>query len=78
MEMGNPIVGDEFYATPDAFNYSDRLALHACELSFYHPSTNDQLFKAFVPCDFYPQARPQIEQHFEIAPELPDYSKLKA
>ncbi|MEZ8387167.1 RNA pseudouridine synthase, partial [Vibrio splendidus] len=30
------------------------------------------------PCEFYPQASPQIEQHFEIAPELPDYSKLKA
>ncbi|MFA0071878.1 RNA pseudouridine synthase, partial [Vibrio breoganii] len=27
---------------------------------------------------FYPQALPQIEQHFEIAPELPDYNKLKA
>ncbi|MEZ9316148.1 pseudouridine synthase [Vibrio lentus] len=77
MELGSPIVGDEFYATPEAFEYSDRLALHACELSFYHPA-NNQLFKAFVPCDFYPQALPQIEQHFEIAPDLPDYSKLKA
>ncbi|MDK9759656.1 RNA pseudouridine synthase, partial [Vibrio sp. D173a] len=48
----------------------------ACELSFYHPA-NDQLFTAFVACDFYPEAKPEITQHFDIEPTLPDYKKLK-
>ena len=77
MEIGHSIVGDEFYASPEAYAFSDRLELHACELSFYHPADN-QLFSAFVPCDFYKEAEPQVCQHFEIATELPDYKKLKA
>ncbi|MEZ9057208.1 bifunctional tRNA pseudouridine(32) synthase/23S rRNA pseudouridine(746) synthase RluA [Vibrio pelagius] len=76
MALGHPIVGDEFYSTEPALSYSQRLELHASELSFYHPTT-DQLFTAFVPCDFYPEAKPQIAQHFDIEQELPDYKKLK-
>ena len=76
MALGHPIVGDEFYSSEPALSYSDRLELHACELSFYHPA-NDQLFTAFVACDFYPEAKPEITQHFDIEPTLPDYKKLK-
>ena len=39
--MGYPIVGDDFYAHEEAFNAADRLCLHAQDLSFYHPSTNE-------------------------------------
>lgn len=76
MALGYPIVGDEFYATPDAFSYSpERLQLHSAELSFYHPKDN-QLATTFVPCDFYLDADAQILQHFMPVSELPDYKTL--
>ena len=40
-EMGYPILGDDFYAHEDAFNAAERLCLHAQDLGFYHPATND-------------------------------------
>ncbi|OEF22987.1 bifunctional tRNA pseudouridine(32) synthase/23S rRNA pseudouridine(746) synthase RluA [Vibrio rumoiensis] len=76
MAIGHPIVGDEFYATPEAFDYSsERLQLHSAELSFYHPKDN-QLSTAFVPCDFYRDADAQILRHFSPESELPDYKTL--
>lgn len=75
MEIGHPIVGDEFYSNGEALTYSDRLELHAAELSFYHPSS-EKLQTIFVPCEFYPEAQPQILQHFAINEELPDYKTL--
>ncbi|CAH0541491.1 bifunctional tRNA pseudouridine(32) synthase/23S rRNA pseudouridine(746) synthase RluA [Vibrio marisflavi] len=73
--LGHPIVGDEFYSTGEALEFSDRLQLHAAELSFYHPST-EMLSSAFVKCDFYPLANQQIFQHFHPAEQLPDYKLL--
>lgn len=75
MALGHPIVGDEFYATQEALEYSERLQLHSAELSFYHPKDN-QLATAFVECDFYPDVSAQILQHFSAEPELPDYKTL--
>ncbi|MCL9780575.1 bifunctional tRNA pseudouridine(32) synthase/23S rRNA pseudouridine(746) synthase RluA [Vibrio sp. S4M6] len=73
--LGNPIVGDEFYAGEEALAFSERLQLHAAELSFYHPET-EKLSNVFAECEFYPAAKAQIFQHFDAAPMLPDYKKL--
>ncbi len=35
--IGHPILGDEFYATPEGYAASPRLLLHACHLAFAHP-----------------------------------------
>ncbi|CAH0526853.1 bifunctional tRNA pseudouridine(32) synthase/23S rRNA pseudouridine(746) synthase RluA [Vibrio hippocampi] len=75
MALGHPIVGDEFYATPEALAYSERLELHAAELTFYHPS-NNQLTAMFVDCDFYPQATCVAVDHFQPPLALPDYRTL--
>ncbi len=75
MELGHAITGDEFYACDEAYRYSDRLQLHSTELSFYHPE-NDQLTTAFVPCDFFPDAEPEVLQHFSAEQVLPDYKLL--
>lgn len=37
--IGHPILGDEFYATPDGRAAAPRLLLHACRLAFVHPGT---------------------------------------
>lgn len=73
--LGHPIVGDEFYAHPQAYQYAPRLALHAAELSFYHPYS-EALQSAFVGCDFYLEATPMIFNFFAPVPELPDYKTL--
>ncbi|MBF4434464.1 RluA family pseudouridine synthase [Vibrio anguillarum] len=73
--LGYPIVGDEFYAPQEAQDFSDRLALHAAELSFYHPKSH-WLRNLFVACDFYPEAQEQILQHFDPERKLPDYKTL--
>lgn len=73
--LGHPIVGDEFYATDEAFAFSERLELHATELSFYHPQT-ELLSCVFVPCDFYPQAGTVIFDYFAPERKLPDYKTL--
>jgi tRNA pseudouridine32 synthase/23S rRNA pseudouridine746 synthase len=41
--LGHPILGDSLYATPAGRAASDRLLLHACELSFAHPIHGDTL-----------------------------------
>lgn len=76
MALGHAIVGDEFYACDDAYRYSERLQLHSTELSFYHPE-NNQLMTAFVKCDFFPDAKPEILQHCHAEKVLPDYKLLK-
>ncbi|GEM75963.1 bifunctional tRNA pseudouridine(32) synthase/23S rRNA pseudouridine(746) synthase RluA [Vibrio sagamiensis] len=73
--LGYPIVGDEFYATEEARSFSERLELHASELSFYDP-TDDSLRSIFVACDFYPQAKEMIFDYFEPERKLPDYKTL--
>ncbi len=55
LALGNPIVGDEFYAPPEAIRYSPRLQLHAAELCFLHPSDNRPMH-LFAPCPFFSNA----------------------
>ncbi|WP_162047180.1 bifunctional tRNA pseudouridine(32) synthase/23S rRNA pseudouridine(746) synthase RluA [Vibrio taketomensis] len=73
--LGHPIVGDEFYSQGEAFSCSERLALHAAELSFYHPRSH-WLRSIFVPCDFYPEAEEMIFNYFDPVRKLPDYKTL--
>ena len=39
--LGHAILGDEFYASDQAFQKADRLLLHASRLSFTHPITHE-------------------------------------
>ncbi len=49
-EIGHPILGCEFYAHSEAKSAASRLHLHARELSFYHPESNEKLsFHSPVP-----------------------------
>lgn len=75
LAIGHPIVGDEFYATKAALDFSERLELHAAELSFYHPQSQC-LKRLFVSCDFYTGLEPVIFEYFDPERELPDYKKL--
>ncbi|MZI92415.1 bifunctional tRNA pseudouridine(32) synthase/23S rRNA pseudouridine(746) synthase RluA [Vibrio sp. CAIM 722] len=75
LAIGHPIVGDEFYAHQEAIDFTHRLELHAAELSFYHPHSH-WLRSIFVPCDFYPEAREEIFEHFDAERQLPDYKTL--
>ena len=43
MAIGHPILGDELYAPPDVRSAAPRLLLHALELEFEHPGTNERL-----------------------------------
>ena len=40
-ELGHPILGCDMYAYKTAYEKADRLMLHATELSFIHPTTED-------------------------------------
>ncbi|KQN49373.1 23S rRNA pseudouridylate synthase [Serratia sp. Leaf50] len=40
LALGHPILGDKFYAHPEALAMAPRLQLHAQELSIYHPITD--------------------------------------
>ena len=51
MSIGHAILGDEFYAPDTAFHKADRLLLHAAELAFIHPVTN-QPVHIHCPPDF--------------------------
>lgn len=42
-EIGHPILGDEFYAHPEALAARPRLALHAARLEFIHPQSGERL-----------------------------------
>ncbi|NLS13578.1 bifunctional tRNA pseudouridine(32) synthase/23S rRNA pseudouridine(746) synthase RluA [Vibrio sp. SM6] len=72
--LGHSIVGDEFYAEGPAFENYDRLALHAAELTFYHPKSH-WLKSLFVPCDFAPSEAVLFER-FDPLRKLPDYKQL--
>jgi len=39
--IGHPILGDEFYANPDALAAAEQLQLHAAELGFKHPVSHE-------------------------------------
>lgn len=48
--LGCPIMGDRFYATPDALAASPRLLLHAKYLAFPHPDSGETVqFESPVP-----------------------------
>lgn len=51
LALGHPVLGDDFYAPPDALAAADRLQLHAECLSFYHPASGEAL-SFTVPCPF--------------------------
>ena len=75
LAIGHPIVGDEFYAQKEAREFSPRLSLHAAELSYYHPESNE-LKNIFIPCDFCTQADEIIFKYFEPLRKRPDYKTL--
>jgi 23S rRNA-/tRNA-specific pseudouridylate synthase len=41
--IGHPILGDTLYASPDIMSMSSRLELHAREIHFVHPKTNQEI-----------------------------------
>lgn len=43
LSLGHPILGDQFYATGDAFAAADRLQLHAEELTIQHPTSLERV-----------------------------------
>jgi tRNA pseudouridine32 synthase/23S rRNA pseudouridine746 synthase len=43
MSIGHPILGDELYADDEAFQKAPRLLLHAQQLGFTHPVTDEDL-----------------------------------
>ena len=51
MELGHPILGDEFYAHDDAFAAAPRLQLHAHKLMINHPESGEEIWFE-SPCPF--------------------------
>lgn len=51
MELGHPILGDEFYAHDLALKSSPRLLLHAYKLMIYHPKNGEEIWLE-TPCPF--------------------------
>lgn len=50
LSLGYPIIGDRFYASDEALNASDRLALHAESLTLHHPANGERVtFRAECP-----------------------------
>ena len=50
--IGHPLIGDELYGGKVGNGYLNRQALHAYQLSFFHPVTNEYLsFHAALPAD---------------------------
>ncbi len=43
LNLGHPILGDEFYGTEQSLNAASRLLLHATQLSFTHPFTDEEI-----------------------------------
>lgn len=41
LQLGHPILGDNFYAKGEALEMADRLMLHADRLAFTHPGTSE-------------------------------------
>ena len=51
LAIGHPILGDRLYAPKDALAMRNRLQLHAFNLSFFHPTT-EQAITFNAPCPF--------------------------
>lgn len=51
LALGHPILGDRLYASQDALAMSNRLQLHALNLSLFHPKT-EQAITFNAPCPF--------------------------
>lgn len=51
LSLGHPILGDRLYAHDQAKSAAPRLQLHACDLSFRHPHTEQTMHFA-SPCPF--------------------------
>lgn len=51
LSLGHVILGDRFYAEGEALTASERLALHAAELSFIHPASGEWMVFS-SPCPF--------------------------
>ncbi|CAH0474769.1 unnamed protein product [Peronospora belbahrii] len=52
--LGHPILGDSLYSPELVYHRASRLCLHAAELSFTHPVTNERMsFKSLCPADFF-------------------------
>lgn len=51
LSLGHPILGDRLYAHEEAKAAAERLQLHACELAFRHPITQEPLHFS-SPCPF--------------------------
>lgn len=52
LEIGHPILGDRFYGQGGALDRANRLMLHAADINFYHPRTNERVtFAAPTPFD---------------------------
>lgn len=51
MSCGCPILGDRFYAQGEVLQASERLLLHAQQLTFTHPNTGEEMVIA-APCHF--------------------------
>jgi tRNA pseudouridine32 synthase/23S rRNA pseudouridine746 synthase len=49
--LGHPILGDRFYAHPEALGMADRLQLHAQYLAFTHPDKGERQ-QHLCPCPF--------------------------
>jgi tRNA pseudouridine32 synthase/23S rRNA pseudouridine746 synthase len=47
--IGHAILGCEFYASEEEKNKADRLLLHATELEFLHPVTEEKVFNVCEP-----------------------------
>lgn len=43
MRLGHAILGDEFYASPEVYAKAERLLLHAMELGFEHPVSDERI-----------------------------------
>ncbi|MDG9729248.1 bifunctional tRNA pseudouridine(32) synthase/23S rRNA pseudouridine(746) synthase RluA [Ignatzschineria sp. RMDPL8A] len=50
LALGHPILGDNFYAHPEAFELAERLLLHAAVLEFTHPISGKKMrFETVIP-----------------------------
>ena len=49
LALGHPILGDVFYADEEALNKAERLLLHAKEISFTHPHSDEKLHFTCAP-----------------------------
>ena len=48
-EMGHPIIGCDMYATREAYEMGERLMLHATEIAFTHPTSDETINRICEP-----------------------------